>query len=339
MNRVSLFLLVSLILLFSCPLSEGQGCSVTLVPYFSVYNSVSRDGKNIYTSVTMQGYASICGPCGCPQMKTATHKAAAENKLNNVDHWSYSASGCPTCYFSVTDYEQIVGVPGVLYPFTWEGQAICSFVGGFWSGLGGPISIEGCMVPSTEATADAGFNLASLREQFEMTLGDSSGDSFDSSPQVPNIHEVTAATGTNGCYWSNSGLSQYPGVQGSYWSVGTVAGVTQHNRWGLDSIGWNQSDLDNIITNGPAHGIHFPCVTTIHQGMQIMCNATTWWQYRTDVIQISVDDDRTEENCRDSVCGAWQPFAHRIAGQPTWWAHLWRDHRDDFSVVTEGRQQ
>ena len=70
-----------------------------------------------------------------------------------------------------------------------------------------------------------------------------------------------------------------------------------------------------------------------------MCNATTWWQYRTDVIQISVDDDRTEENCRDSVCGAWQPFAHRIAGQPTWWAHLWRDHRDDFSVVTEGRQQ
>jgi len=136
MNRYILFLSTSLLLLLSGSPAHGQGCSATLEPHFSVYNTTSGDGTNIHTSVTMQGYANIFGP-GCPQMNTATHHVGAENKLNNVDHWSYSANGCPTCYFSVTDNEQIVGVPGVVYPWNWDGTAICSVVGGFYGTGGG----------------------------------------------------------------------------------------------------------------------------------------------------------------------------------------------------------
>ena len=53
MNRSTLLLLASLILLFNSSPTHGQGCSTTLEPHFSVYNSVSGDGVNITTSVTM----------------------------------------------------------------------------------------------------------------------------------------------------------------------------------------------------------------------------------------------------------------------------------------------
>jgi murein DD-endopeptidase MepM/ murein hydrolase activator NlpD len=136
MNRATLFLFASLILLLNCSVAQGQGCGTTLVRHFSVYNSVSGDGTNISTSVTMQGYASVTPSAGC-NMNAATHHVGAENKLNNVDHWSYSASGCPTCYFTVRDDEQIVGVPGVVYPWSWDGVAICSLAGTFFSSGGG----------------------------------------------------------------------------------------------------------------------------------------------------------------------------------------------------------
>jgi hypothetical protein len=321
MKRSMLFLFGSLILLLNCPGAKGQGCGATLVPHFSVYNSVARNGKNVYTTVSMQGYADVSPGPGC-QMSTATHHVGAENKVNNVDHWSYSGNGCPTCYYSVTDNEQFVGVPGVSYPWTWDGVAICSIVGGFF-GSGGGGSIVGCVSPSTETTTDKGFNGFSFREQFDMTLSDSFGDNFNSSPQVPNIHEATAAPGTNGCYWSTSGLSPNPGVQGSYWSVGTVAGVSEPNHWGYDSIGWNLSDLDNIVQNGPAHGIQFPCVTTLHQAMYIMCNANTWWNYRNDDITIAVDNDPNAETvCRDGICGLDVSFSDRWTAPRYEWARI-----------------
>jgi hypothetical protein len=145
MKRATLFLLGSVISLLTCSTVHGQGCRTILQPYFSVYNSSSRNGYNIYTSVSIQGYASIGSSAGC-NMSVATHHVGAENKLNNVDHWTYSANGCPSCYFSATDNEQIVGVPGVNYPWDWDGIAICSIVGQFFgNGSGG--SFPGCLVP------------------------------------------------------------------------------------------------------------------------------------------------------------------------------------------------
>jgi hypothetical protein len=114
-----------------------------------------------------------------------------------------------------------------------------------------------------------GFNAGSFREQFDMTISDTAQDNFDGY----YVKEVTAAPGTNSCWWSGSGVPQNPGVQGLLWSVGTVAGGTEHNHWGYDSIAWDLSVLDNIVRNGPVHGVRLPRVTTIHQGMQIVCNA------------------------------------------------------------------
>ncbi len=90
MNRATLFLLGSLMMLLNCATAHGQGCRTVLQPEFSVYNSASGDGTNIYTSVTMQGYANVSPGPGC-NMNSATHHVGAENKLNNVDHWTYSA--------------------------------------------------------------------------------------------------------------------------------------------------------------------------------------------------------------------------------------------------------
>lgn len=319
MNRAALLFLGSLMLLLNCSVARGQGCRTTLVPYFSVYNSVSRDGYNIYTSVSIQGYASVNPGPGC-NMNSATHHVGAENKLNNVDHWTYSSNGCPTCYFSATDNESLLGSPGGVYPWYWDGQAICSIVGPFYNG-GGSGSITGCLVPASEATSDAGFNGSIYRELFQMTLSDSAGDSFDNH----FIEEYTVTPGTNTCWWSTSGIAQNPGVTGGSWSVGTYNNAPgYHNQWGPDAIGWDLSVLDNIVTNGPAHGVQFPCVTTIHQGMKIECDANLWWNYSTDDITITVDNHggNSEEVCRAEDCGLPVDFSDRWAPRRLEWARI-----------------
>ena len=108
-----------------------------------------------------------------------------------------------------------------------------------------------------------------------------------------------------------------------------VNGSPEHNHWGYDSIGWNLGDLDNIVQNGPAHGIIFPCTITIYQGMQIECDANTWWGYRTDVLTITVDNNpsNSETVCRDKAanpnnCGLPVGFASLRGRQRTWWARI-----------------
>ncbi|HKV26564.1 MAG TPA: hypothetical protein VJN93_18355 [Candidatus Acidoferrum sp.] len=143
------------------------------------------------------------------------------------------------------------------------------------------------------------------------------------------VQEYTVTPGTNTCWWSTSGLIQNPGTQNSYWTVGTVNGNQEHNHWGYDKIGWDLSDLDNIVQNGPSHGITFPCTITIYQGMRIECDANAWWDYRTDVITITVDNSQENDEtvCRDEAadpdnCGLPVNFSYRRAEQPTWWAHI-----------------
>ena len=98
-------------------------------------------------------------------------------------------------------------------------------------------------------------------------------------------------------------MPQNPGVSGAVnWAAGTYNGAPAHNQWGPDAIGWDLSVLDNIVQNGAAHGITFPCVTTIHQGMKIECDANLWYNYTQDDITISVDTDHTVEACRAGVC-------------------------------------
>ena len=318
MSRATLFLFGLLVLLLNCSAAQGQGCAAILQPHFSVYNSSSRNGYNIYTSVSIQGYASIGSSAGC-NMSSATHHVGAENELNNVWHTTYSANGCPSCYFSATNNAQIVGVPGDNYPWNWDGVAICSIAGTFFgSGSGG--SLPGCLVPATETTDDQGFYGSIYRELFVMTLSDSAGDNFNGHA----IEEYTVTPGTNTCWWNGSGLAQTPGVSGAVnWAAGYYNGSPgPENEWGPDAIGYNLSDLDNIVHNGPKNGVTFPCKTTIHQGMKIECNANLFYNYTTDDITITVDNHggNTEEVCRAGECGIPEGFSDHWTPRRVEWA-------------------
>lgn len=294
MNRSFLFLIGSLIFLLNCSAAHGQGCSATLQPHFSVYTSISRDGKNIHTSVTMQGYAYFA-PTGCP-MNTATHHVGAENKLNNVDHWSYSGSGCPTCYFSVTDYEQIVGVPGVLYPWNWDGAAICSIVGTFFSTIGGG-SIPGCVVPSSETTAVEG-TAYTTQTAFNQSIGDSANDNFDGS----TVTEGNAAPGQDTCWGTWSIGPRYTGIPNppGSWPVAGGQVVGQPNHWGFDYVGWGKNAVDYYRVQAPAHGVAIPCGFTGYQSMIISCPSSLTAPYTPSYgNKLTAQIERTDVvNCR-----------------------------------------
>ncbi|MGB2591877.1 MAG: hypothetical protein WA853_15240 [Candidatus Acidiferrum sp.] len=269
MNRATIFLLGSLMLLLSSSAACGQGCATILQPHFSVYYSSSRDGYNIYTSVSIQGYASVGSSAGC-NMSSATHHVGAENKLNNVDHWTYSANGCPTCYFSASNNEQLVGVPGVDYPWTWESEAICSIVGGFF-GDGGGGSFPGCLAPSSETTTVQGTE-GTTYSDFIQVIYDSAGDNFSGL----TVTEGNAAPGQDTCWGTWSIGPRYTGIPtnpASSWPVagGQLAG--QANHWGPDAVGWSQTAVDYYRVQDPAHGIGLPCGFTGYQSLTISCSS------------------------------------------------------------------
>lgn len=229
MKRAPLLFLGSLILLLNCSEAKGQGCATSLTPHFSVYISISRDGTNIHTSVTMQGYANVTQTLGC-NMNRATHKAGALNLLGNTGGWNYSASGCPTCYFSVTNNQSIDGNPGTTYTWGCDGNSVCSLAGEFWSEDPGCPSIPGCVVPSSETTQVVRVDPQNATvTEFSQGISDTAGDSFDGT----NVREDNAATAQDTCWRSWSNKAQVTGVTQGNWPVagGEVAG--QHNTWGI----------------------------------------------------------------------------------------------------------
>lgn len=324
MNRVALFLFGSLILLLNSPAAHGQNCFTN---HFSIYTSMTRDGTNIHTAVTISGYTSIAPFCN---MSSATHKVGVDNLISGTGGWTYSGSSCPSCYFTATGINDFLCQEGLTCQWNWVASAICTIARTFFNQTGGG-GLPGCLVPTSETGVDAGFDGASFRERFDMALSDTAGDSFDNH----FVEEYTAAPGTNTCWWSGSRLPQNPGTQNSSWTVGTVAGSTEHNHWGYDSLGLDLGDLDDIVQNGPNHGVTFPCVLTIHQGMQIECDATTWWNYKSDDITITVDNSpNSEEACRGDECGLPVGFADRWTESRFEWAAI-PNSGGEFSVVVK----
>jgi hypothetical protein len=72
-----------------------------------------------------------------------------------------------------------------------------------------------------------------------------------------------------------------------------------------------------------------------------MCNANTYWQYHTDDITITVDNDpNTEESCRDNVCGGLISFADRWTGGRFEWARMLNSesgHRPSLDTAKEAK--
>lgn len=86
-----------------------------------------------------------------------------------------------------------------------------------------PTKVDGqacCVIPTLEDSEDVGANFMTMEEQFNQTLSDAAGDSFD----VHSVQELTTKPGLNTCFWAGSGLPENPGVSGGSWVVGTVAG-------------------------------------------------------------------------------------------------------------------
>jgi hypothetical protein len=298
MNRATLFLFGSLIFLLKCPAAHGQGCFTS---HFSVYTSVSRDGKNIYTAVSISGYASISPVCS---MSSATHRVGAQNVISNTGGWTYSGSSCPSCYFSITGYDTFVGEPGTNYPWTWDGSAICSIAGTFFHQSGGG-GLPGCLAPSTENTA-VEATAFTTQTTFNQRIGDTAGDSFNGS----TVMEGNAAPGQDTCWGTWSVGPRFTGIPdppGS-WTVAGGQVVGQPNHWGFDYVGWSTNAVDYYRVQAPAHGVAIPCGLTGHQSMKISCPGGLWAPYTPSVGNklTATIEQHDVINCRydmnDSAC-------------------------------------
>jgi hypothetical protein len=259
MNRVIHFVLGSLTLLLACSTSHGQGC---FQPHFSIYTSVVRDGYNIDAAVTMQGYTTI----NC-NMASATHKVGAENVISGTGGWTYSGSGCPSCYFSVTGNNTFTGVSDQIYNWVWDGEATCSIFGTFLNSGGGG-SLPGCLVPSTETTAVAGVVVGNITvTAFDQQISDTAIDNFDGKMIV----ESDAATGTDSCWGTWSNKPQNTGVTGGNWPVGGGQVTGEPNHWGWDLVGWSTDLVTYYRVQAPAHGKPLPCGFVNYQALTIQC--------------------------------------------------------------------
>jgi len=102
-------------------------------PQYSTYNSTSFDSSNhIYSSVTVDGYTQMGNTEYCPAAKGAIHTPKAYNVLNTTGGWQTGSSAPAASYISVSNAEQIVGVPGIVYYDQVQTLVVCSVVGNFY---------------------------------------------------------------------------------------------------------------------------------------------------------------------------------------------------------------
>jgi hypothetical protein len=239
-------------------------------------------------------------------MNSATHHVGAENKLNGVDHWTYSGNGCPSCYFSATDNEQIIGgVPGTPYPWNWDGISICSIVGTFF-GTGGAGSLPGCLTPSSETTAVAGSVVGNVTvTAFDQTISDSAGDSFNG--LVITEDNAANTTPVDTCWGSWSNKPKNTGVTiGPPWTVGAGQVAGEPNHWGWDLVGWVTTVVDYYRVQAPAHGKALPCGFINYQALKIQCTpgGSTVIYTPTGGNKLTGDIYSNEvKNCRNDISG------------------------------------
>ena len=160
--------------------------------------------------------------------------------------------------------------------------------------LTNPVKVENA--PSGEITEFVGTILIT-QGQFLMTL-EPSTTSYDNH----SVTESSPVLGTNACWWSTSGMVQYPVVQGDTWVV-DQGGSAEHNQYGKDTIGFESGVVNLIQTQGAAHGVEFPCAINIHQSM----NYDGIDLYVTNLLTQTVGSS-TVTVCRAGVCSSTIPF-------------------------------
>ncbi len=105
---------------------------------YAVYTSESYNGIDVFTSVLIDGSASMtiagqyCGPgyqIMQNQINSATHTPSAYNAVGGTGGWGTGSSGCVNCYLSYQNNQSIAANPGQIYSWQTGGEIACS-VGG-----------------------------------------------------------------------------------------------------------------------------------------------------------------------------------------------------------------
>lgn len=140
-SKLWLLSVAALIFLLSAMKASAQGC-ITFQPDFSAYTDESTDGTNIYTSVTIDGTGDMIIASGCYTPPNIIHTASADNVIGTTGGWGPGDSGCPDCYLSSTNNQEVPYL-GQNYNFQWSVQAICSVAGPVWgSGGAGTVGVS-----------------------------------------------------------------------------------------------------------------------------------------------------------------------------------------------------
>jgi len=209
-----------------CCGAHGQGCVVSLQSFYDVYTTVSIVQTTIYTSVTVDGYASMPPSAGC-SLQGVTHQGAAYNLLSTTGGWVYGPTQCPSCYINVSNNQNIKGSPGVAYPFHWQGQVKCSKAGVFFA--------RSATTNITDVWA-----VISQRTSGTVSSDDAAIGAYDSAEGTTNLGLMSGSNPT-GCVIGNE-------------TIGTIAPpnytsyVTLH-RFVVADMGYRNSTQTGGVTN------------------------------------------------------------------------------------------
>ncbi|HUN63972.1 MAG TPA: hypothetical protein VMU53_18375 [Candidatus Sulfotelmatobacter sp.] len=298
MRRAALYLAL---LLCATSFRPGRAQDCEMIPAYSMYFGAGNgsSGNSILTFVEVEGYANIY-PTDCA-LEGVTHQGSAYNDVDGVgNYWESGSAVCPSCYVYVLDYQTLQATPGVSYPWNYQAKVVCSQAGTIFNEAG---QQKVSLVLPTGETSEATTNGALAPEvPFIATL---EGGSFNGH----QVQESSGGPGVNNCYWSGAPIPQYPVVQGTSWTVGTVNNqAAGANQYGYDTIGWNAYDLNAIATTGAAQGIKSGCVTEIYQFMEYWFPGV-WDMYKYNLLTFTATwPPQEQESCRDEAgqgeCGS-----------------------------------
>ncbi len=159
---------------------------------YAAYESVSYDGTNIYTSVTVDGQGQMTlnsgNGCGSINWGSAQHTPMALNIISNSSTGAHvggmqpGANECPDCYLSVTNSQSMAATPGTTYNFSSSGGVNCNFGGAIF-----------------------GINWPSAAIELNQTYGTKIGTSEDPEDGDPiGIYIPACASGAKVCPVGNS---------------------------------------------------------------------------------------------------------------------------------------
>lgn len=184
MKYVLISIACLLVWAFNCSGVRGQGCLSAMQSHYDTYTSITWDGTRLYTSVTIQGNASIIPTPGC-NFNGVTHRANALNLLAGIGGWVYGTPSCVSCFLSTTNNQSIAADMSGSYPFTWVGSVVCSYAGQFFSKQGN-VSIS-CQPAVTAYPYSVTCNGTTVR----------SAEAIVGGQDYPHVHHILYSASTD----------------------------------------------------------------------------------------------------------------------------------------------